>query len=369
MTTLPIVTTSERRAFKRCPQRWWWSFREGLAPTILSEKLWFGIGIHEALAHLYGPGKKRRKDYIDKWHAFCDEDDMSMAIRTYNDADEAHWVEARLLGATMLEGYVERWNWDRDWDVVYTEEPFAIEIPDPSDINGPSICVFNSTFDGVYRDKAGNCWLMEHKTAAGIRTGHLNMDDQAGVYWAVATQVLRDKGILGKRERIIGIMYNFLLKRMPDDRPRDAEGYCLNAPLKSQYVDALAAKGIPTKGLLVVDLAALAEEHGLTIIGERSKNQPPPLFERQPVRRTAKERTKQILNVGNEVAAMNFHRETGGKLLYKNPTVDCSWDCQFREMCELHEQDADWEEFRDARFVVRDPYDRYRLRKSAADVI
>lgn len=366
--TLPIVTTSERRAFKRCPQRWWWSFRQGLAPVQMSEKLWFGIGIHEVLAYLLQPGTKRPKDFLDKWYAFTDEDQASVVIRERLDDGQSRWADARELGAAMLKGYVEFYDWDKKWYVLYTEEPFAIEIPDPTNPKR-SICIFNSTFDGVYRDEQGRCWLMEHKTAASIgNLAYLEMDDQAGAYWAIATQVLREKGILGPRERIVGIMYNFLLKRMPDDdRPQDEKGYYHNKPNKQHFIEALP--DVNTAKMTLERMADLAEQRGIVVLGEISKNQPPPLFERKPIRRTANERAKQILNIGNETHAMNWHRQTDGAYLYKNQTRDCGWDCQFYEMCTLHEANADWDEFRDARFVVRDPYDRYRLRKSAADVI
>jgi hypothetical protein len=56
---------------------------------------------------------------------------------------------------------------------------------------------------------------------------------------------------------------------------------------------------------------------------------------------------------------------TGSLPVYKKPTRDCHRDSSFFNMCQLHEQDADWEEFRDAVFLKRDPYDRYRMLKSA----
>jgi hypothetical protein len=46
--------------------------------------------------------------------------------------------------------------------------------------------------------------------------------------------------------------------------------------------------------------------------------------------------------------------------VYKNPTMDCSWDCAFFQMCELHEQGPGWEDFRDAVFTTQDPYADHR---------
>jgi hypothetical protein len=47
--------------------------------------------------------------------------------------------------------------------------------------------------------------------------------------------------------------------------------------------------------------------------------------------------------------------------LYKNPTRDCSWDCEFYTMCKLHELGGnDWQEYRDSVFKVKDPYADHR---------
>jgi hypothetical protein len=342
----PTFTTSERRSLKRCPQAWWWRYREGLRVLDPDIKLWFGIGIHEVLAHYYGnKGYKRNNDFLDVWKAYCDTDDYSRAVRTKSDAnpDQSNWVSARDLGIVMLNGYVDWYDVDADWDVIYTEEPFQIEIPDPYDTS-LTAGVFTSTFDGVYRDRTdGLIKLMEHKTAAVISTGHLALDDQGGAYWAVATQVLRDKGVLGSKESIAGITYNFLRKAEPDDRPRNAQGLYLNKPTKAEM-----------------------KLYGPAYPGSVSKVQPKPLFERHFVRRTRREQRHQILRLAQELFVANAYRD-GSLPIIKNPTRDCSWDCEFAAMCQLHERGGnDWQEFKEGVYLVEDPYIRYR-RKSASE--
>lgn len=367
---VPWVTTSERRAFKRCPWRWDKEYREGLRSRDISDKLWFGIGVHEALADYYRPGKKRSKTYIDVWRKFCDDDEVSVVVRqrgASGDMDETQWVNARALGEQMLAGHHEFWGGDPNWDVIYAEEPFQIIIPHPTSPE-LDVAIFTSTFDGVVRDSEdGRIKLLEHKTAASISTGHLPMDDQGGAYWAVATNVLRGKGILGPKERIHGIVYNFLRKSLPDERPKDSEGYATNSPQKVHYQAALEGIGVYLGAK--ASMTAMAEasaEHGLTVLGERSKVQPPVLFERETVWRTPKERATQIKRIGSEVLVMNKFRD-GELPLYKTPTRDCPWDCPVYNLCELDEQQQDVKEFQEAVFKVEDPYGRYRLRKSAAE--
>jgi hypothetical protein len=320
----PMLRTSERRSFGRCPQRWEWEYLQGLVPRHPAKALWFGIGIHLALAEWYQPGKKRSNEFIEVWRTYCDEDELSTVLRDTDSNGEAYWVSARELGEEMLKGYYNRYKRDKSWYVIATEQAFQIGIPS---LHNPDLdqVIFASTFDGVYFDeKAREFRLMEHKTAKQISTRHLSLDNQGGSYWAVASIILRDQGVLGKKDRISGIEYNFLRKAMPDGRTRDAQGYALNKN------------------------------------GSRSKVQPGPLFHREPVTRTPREQAQQIRKIAAEAEVMSAFRE--GKLpIYKVSDDSCSWQCPFFAMCELHELGGnDWKEYRDAVYTRRDPYLEHR---------
>lgn len=370
----PKLTTSERHAFKRCPQRWWWEYNDGLRTTEIGKALWFGIGVHLALARYYGNvGYKRNMDYVDLWRDYCDNDEISKVLKAAPDgfSEDETWIDAKKLGEEMLTGYHKLYRGDPDWDVVHVEMPFEIGIPDPRD-PAADVVIFNSTFDGVYRSKSRKKFrLMEHKTAKAIQTQHLPLDDQGGSYWAVASSVLREKGILAKGQSIDGIEYNFLRKGLPDERPKDSAGYSTNKPQKKHYVEALIASGrwhsTSRDALEKWSLPSLVEEvtnAGIRVVGERSSQQPPALFERVSVNRTKSEQRMMINRIAAEGLMMAQFR-SGALPLYKNPTRDCHWDCSFFNMCQLHEQGTDWEEFRNSVFLVRDPYDRYRTLKSA----
>src|SRR5699024_6352982 len=151
--------------------------------------------------------------------------------------------------------------------------------------------------DLVYRDLRDNkIYVMDHKTARALgssNTQYLPLDDQAGAYYAVAVAALRRKNMIGPKERIAGVVYNYLVKALPDTRPVNPEGYATNKPKKEHYLEALTKAGVPTtvttyanplKGELTKalkeagvefepstsasDLSLLAEQRGVEVKGK-----------------------------------------------------------------------------------------------------
>lgn len=363
------IRNSERGTLNKCPQRWFWAWREGLQPKETGKALWFGSAIHEALADYYRPGFKRSKDFIDKFREYCDMEAEYIRTNVGDITDEDKWVDARALGEQMLLGYHEHYAGDRKWDVISTEQSFEVAIPVPRHPN-PFIrrvlkpygdhFLLNGTFDGVYRDKAdGRTKLMEHKTAASIWEPYV-MDNQTGTYWTVAGTVGRAQGWLKKNEQIRQITYNFLRKGMPDERPTDEKGYATNKPLKPHYLQAFAKAGIdvPAK-ITVAGLAEMADEHGLVVVGDRSRRQPPPLYARKPMRMTVAHKRAQVTRLQDEFVHMVLIME-GYEGLVKHSSRDTCPMCPFKDMCELHESGAGWTEYRDAMFRRQDPYADHR---------
>jgi PD-(D/E)XK nuclease superfamily len=354
---LPYLRNSERALFKRCQQAWWWNYREGLRNNqFKADALWFGTGVHLALAEFYRPGFTRGPAPADTWLDYCGE---TIGFMNNQDVDSPEFVDARALGVAMLTGYVQRWQADDPaWEIIQPEYPFSVLIGAPKPVVN-----LVGTFDGVLRDhRDGKIKLMEHKTAASISTRHLVLDDQAGTYWAVATHALRQEGKIGPRESLYGIEYNFLRKGMPDERPRDAEGFCTNQPTKEHYIAALDGTRFWTTATLRKfskdELVGIAADNKITVLGDRSKTQPPPLFLRTTIRRTAKERAIQLQRIQDEVEHMTAVR-SGALPITKTPTKECSF-CQFVEMCELHESGGDWEALRDFGYHREDPYADHR---------
>lgn len=370
------LRTSERRSFKTCPMQWQWAWREGLTlRRVYPDARWFGTGIHLALAERYKyQGKRRGRDVLKVWRDYVNGEVLS--IRTVGNPEfgigetpEAEWMDAQELGEIMLGGYLDLYGKDERWYNVAVEQTFEVQIPRPLYVGAQDgktvlpLVIYNGTFDGVRRDEEndGALWLWENKTAAQIRLTHLSLDDQAGSYWAIAADWMNAQGIKFAGGQLHGIMYDFLRKGKPDtERTRDELGRIRNKPTKQHYIDALleAKLGLDPRILETVKLTGLeakAAEYNMTVLGDVSKVQGSPLFVREEVWRTAAERRTQIKRIQNE--ALNMEAMRTRKLpLYKSPGMNTCGGCDFKNMCELHEQNADWKEFRAEMYDKRDPY-------------
>lgn len=366
LSSIPRIRTSERRDYKRCPQRWAWAWRQGLKPKI--EKpgaLWFGTGMHLVLQHRYQyRGKKRGTKPLQVWRDYVGDTEAVIFGENFGE-DKTDFYNAGDLGEEMIGNYLDLYGKDERWFMLSAEQTFELPIPDPRKAHkGEMLALYNGTFDTVALDEEGDdsLWLWDHKTAKTIQTSHLQLDDQAGSYWAVAGDVLRQLGLIEPGMKLDGILYNFLRKAKADDRPKDADGYYRNKPQKAHYIEALKSVYFgpkPIDKLSLKDLEELALTTDLTVLGDVSKQQPSPLFLRYPVWRTSSERKTQIRRIQGEALNMDAHRR---KLLpiVKNPTKDCSWDCDFFNLCQLHEQGDDWREFKRASFKQVDPYADHR---------
>lgn len=373
----PFLRTSERRDLMGCPQRWWWTWRMGLrSRSYTPNALWFGTGVHVALAAWYcGPDEKRGPEPAETWQRWAGNELRSMKVEfvdSLTEEIEAEYVDAIELGVTMLEGYRELYGRDEHKLIIQPEKTFRLSVPWPTDqplfVEGEydpnePLLIYVGTYDSVWRDAdTGQIWLDEHKTAASISTAHLALDPQAGSYWATAGRALRDQGLIGERETLAGIEYNFLRKGLPDERPRDAQGYCCNKPQKKHFVEQLTGVDGWTESELrkkkLEELESIAAGNMLLVLGERSKTQPAKLFLREKVHRTSAERRKQLERLQGEGVLAAGYR-AGIIPLLKNPTRDCSF-CPHQTLCVLDEQGGDTEEFISVAYRREDPYADHR---------
>ena len=346
MTSIVNVRTSERRSFKRCPLAWSWRYVEEITTLRPKNALWLGGIVHQALATWYLPGLERGPHPVETAMALMKEH-RDVYVKT--DEDDIIWVDSKDLVSDMLDHYVDTYGLDEKWFVLATEQDFSVLMKGRGDYK----IRYLGTIDGAYRDlETGMICAMEHKTEAQSRDrAYLNLDDQGGSYWTFMHYILTNNGLIGKGDQIDGITYNFLRKALRDTRPQNEKGYYTNQPTKQHYVDALLnhfsqdeqpeimaelVKDLPKAK--VDALQEMAKTQGLTVLGEASKSQPSPFFERKSVFRTPQERRFMLDRIRDNVTYMEAIRR--GDPMYpilKNPTMDCSF-CEFFQLCQLHEQ-------------------------------
>jgi hypothetical protein len=331
-----IVRTSERVDFTRCRQRWQWAYQDMLRPIHNAPALRFGDLIHQGLASYYKPGVKRgphpAKAFVDAFDIQIDEGREEFKMREVSAENETKWNDARALGIEMLNNYVDHYGKDERYKIVHPEMPFQIDLYDDDD---NYVCTYVGQLDAVVKDlNHGTYGLFEHKTAAAISTVHLPMDEQAGTYWALAPFVLEHMGILKPGEDLDFILYNFLRKAGKDQRPTNAAGQSLNKD------------------------------------GTVSKIQPAPLFHREFVYRAPYERGMLMRRIQDQVAVMK-RVANGDEPAFKTILNGCTGmlSCQYRDMCELHETGAQWQELRDATMTTWDPYAAHEITQTGQEII
>ena len=355
-----LLRNSERKTWRRCRWKWDLNYHRRLAPIQTKDVLAFGTLVHSALEEWYPPGLERGEHPARAFERLFDESVDHEMIQWDDDGER---LNARELGVEMLEGYVRQWSTDPHLEVVWPEHPFATDIFSGVRKKKPKrryLATLVGRFDLVFFNHLdGRYWLSDHKTAKQIKTDHLQLDDQAGGYLLSATNVLRNEGVLEPDEEIAGILYNYLRKALPDDRPQDELGRYLNKPAKAALQARCETLGLQVPRKATVDVLAdalRAAGERPELLGEVSKVQPPPLFLRQPVYRSDASRRELIRRIRNEAREIIRARE-GTIPIYKNPTQDCSWDCDFFDVCVTHEEGADWEELLSQLYEEWDPYD------------
>lgn len=322
MNDLPLIRSHERMDYKRCPKRWFWKWRMGLVPRAKSfGALELGTWVHEAFADWYSGERDRNLREI--FSSIAVEAVVSAGATGIPDYELDKAAELGALGEEMMGAYQKRYGDDPGVNVIAAEVPLEFEITNPA---GKLIAVHKLKPDLIYSDDADDVWLMEHKTAAQIRTGHLVIDDQARPYVSMSELALRKAGLLAKGQRFKGVMYNFARKALPDERPVNEKGQALNKN------------------------------------GTVSRRQPSPTFVRFPVTLTSAAKRVTLLRLRDEaweITALTLMLRTGRAdpaRLNKTPHSSCEKTCPFFAMCVVEEQGGDHESMRRNLFIRQNPY-------------
>lgn len=397
---IPLIRTSERSAFKRCPAAWNWGWNLGLETRMpRQDARWFGTCWHLVWAEMYTPpeGKdgftRADKDPHEIWDALTHDAYVKMTTYPYWGEDaEKEFVDAQKLGHIMIDGQISQWNMDPAWEVIMPEQRFKVNIPFnhrqqalplgfwttigyPRGANaGGYIAQGIGTFDITVFDHSSGYpepKVVDWKTIGKKYSDKSNnKDDQLGTYISVATQFLRAKGIITKDQEIREFIFSFARKAKPPENC-DERGRVRNKPKKEHYVKAINENtfGLVNDKWTLPELEAVSVNLGLTVYGDVSKNQGSPLFWREPVHRNKHNRLRQVERIADDVQTIAQVR-AGVSPVLKSPGEHCNW-CDFNELCDIDEDGGDTENFIKDMYKVRDPYADHRegARNSKESVI
>lgn len=287
-----------------------------------------GTWMHSALEGWYVPGDRRQGELADHFNVAADAAiaDAERAGAPSYDLEKAEELAA--LGEAMCKAYTKHYDNDRDVIVIGTEIPLEFTFPDH---RGNLTAKHLLKPDMVFQSrKTGLFWLMENKTASTLgRTEHLGIDDQARPYGAMAERALRNAGVLGRKDVLSGITYNYLRKAFPDERLRNEKGEALNRN------------------------------------GTVSKKQPAPLFLRKEIKMTAEAKRRALNRIRAESLIITADAQAirSGHIdpadIWKTPHHSCPKFCDYFAMCDSEEQGGDVRTFERTMYTVQDPYAQY----------
>lgn len=323
MNNLPVIRQSERVDFKRCMKKWFWRWRMGLVPKRQEYgALLLGTWMHTALEWRY---TKPEKGSLFHWFDLASLNGLNEA-RAANipDFELQKAQDLRDLGLGMAHGYDRKYGDDNDIRPIGAEIPLEYDIVDT---DGSVLARHRLKPDLLYRNPQNEIWLLENKTAKQIALEHLPIDDQARGYAAMSEKALRDAGYLRRNEHVKGVMYNFLRKIMPDERPTNEKGQALNKN------------------------------------GSVSKTQRVPEFVRHPVVLGVPAKRQALQHIHREAIFITGltrdlrNRRTAPEDLMKTPHKNCPKLCEFFTMCVVEEQGGDIREMQRSMYVRRNPYE------------
>jgi hypothetical protein len=294
------ISNSEIQTFKSCRRRWWLAYYRGLRPKATKKvgPLALGTRIHAALEGYYSDNL----DLVEEYTRLTNLERVSLVA---TEQDTAKFDGEAELGRIMLEGYI---NWleetgaDSGLEIVGAEKKVSSLLFDGKvELRGKLDLRVKRKIDGVRL-------FMDHKSLAAFdsitRTAH--MSEQGKMYQLLEMLTTKEED-----ERCDGLIYNMLRKV------------------------------------------------------KRSANARPPFYERLEVhwnKKTMNAFWTSLHGVITEMMSVRSQLDQGADhtyVAYPSPSQDCTWRCEFFQVCPLFDDGSAAEEFIEAFFDQGSPYDRY----------
>lgn len=266
-----------------------------------------------------------------------------------NEASDRYWVEmtkplfveeivanrledVRQLAEAVTARYIDHYRAVADqWEVLAVEEELRMRVPTTA--GNLSQSRLHIKLDLVAVDKATNTLLVvDHKVTSRTFQEFANtlvLDPQANEYlWGVTNAHRRD-GVIK-----VAACFNLIRSKLPTVPHVLKKGGLSRAKdidtTQDVYLAAINEYGYdPDDYAEILDYLAIASK---------------PFFHREVIDRTPEE----LDAIGRELyyTAMDIRR---GKV-FRNGTSDCSWDCDYRELCIIEAKGGDGDYYRKANF-------------------
>jgi len=308
------LTNSEAKQWRRCRRKWYLGTYRGLQKRGIEfdNPLSIGTRMHDTLQHYYVPGLER-PDPMAHFEAGVEED-----VSEHPAMEDDIRKEADLCRA-MLEGYLqwlEEEGEDSDIRVVEPESEMEAPLVVADDGSGTVEATLLSKIDArVERVSDGKRGALEHKTVGGSFK-------EALPTLQVDTQLLTEHLV--------------------------------------EYLHLLEHEGEGTRAEFIL--------YNMLRKVKRTARAKPPFYERHEVTHTVEElrnHWKHVHRIATEIIATRAELDGGAshhELCPPNPTRDCRWECEFRDVCLPGRLDdgQDPEPMIQDFFEVGDPLARYR---------
>ena len=341
-----IIRTSDRVTFRRCRRKWAWAsgLKQNRQSTESQGYFWIGTGGHFALEDYHGYNHYGHP--VEAFKAYV------VAQRKVGRLPH-DWKEQEELGIEILNYYM-LWLQSRDPYKTYWvdgEPQVEVRAQIPLPLTGPNgeTVLYDLTMDKVIIDENGGLWIVDYKFYKQFRSAHLDTDTQVSAYsWGAST--LYDTPIQG-------FIYHQFRKAYPrhpkvltngkisTDKSQNTSHRLYREALINMYG---AVEKAPIQNRKYLNFQAEIESADRDLYIKRDKTL------RNP-HQIAAEGAK-ILMEAEEMINPNL-------ALYPNPTGDCSWDCDPRDVCLMMDDGSDWEPTLEAmteqRPEVRDEWRKY----------
>ncbi|WKW85432.1 Cas4 family exonuclease [Microbacterium phage Milani] len=238
-----VVSYSELDTYRQCPLKWVLSYKERWSKTpdedspLTKGSLW-----HEVMeAHYLAIQAMQRGKPQDEAL-----DDLAAKLSRLLWDGPNQSANQKLIW-WMYQGYLEKYGYDPDWEVLGVEVKFQARLVGP---NGPSPYIVKGKLDLVVRHrKTGKIWIIDHKSGANLPSlMDLDVDDQFGLYaW-----LLREAGI-----DVLGVIHNAARTTMnvgddPDNWDPET-GEPLKKGIKRQTLDQRMHRTLMNRGKRELD--------------------------------------------------------------------------------------------------------------------